>query len=362
MSLYVLAEKEYIASSWCRSILDGLNFEKKRKKIKLISVNSADELTAESEKNKSSVILIGTKSCWINENVNKVLDLNLNPILISNTELILDFSSCSIVSSDISGALNEAVLLSKEKGNDSIALYGVNPDSVSDNMRKNVFLALGGKKNDIYYNNGILENCFLNFSKARKKYSAIICVNDFSAISLINRLKMNNLYNEKTFIISLNSSQLGKCFSPEIISFSINYKKFGAAAFLIHEELTKNEYITSLNALIKYDLNYSGYSKKSKEKTINSKFFFNQTDEEVNIYADDEMIEMMSIERFLINADESDMLMLKMLNNKESYGKIEEVTYLSTSTIKYRIKNICKIFDVEHISDVLDILKQYIKL
>lgn len=362
MSLYVLAEKEYIASSWCRNILKGLSIEKKRKKIKLISINSADELTAESEKNKSSVILIGTKAGWINENVNKVLDLNLNPILISNTELILDFSSCSIVSSDISGALNEAVLLSKEKGNGSVALYGVNPDSVADNMRKNVFLALGGKKNDIYYNNGILENCFLNFSKSLKKYGAIICVNDFSAISLINRLKRNNMYNEKTFIISLNSSQLGKYFSPKIVSFSINYKKFGAAALLIHEELTKNEYITSLNALIKYDLNCNSLSAKPQRQIANSKFFFSQTDEEVNIYADDEMIELMAIESFLLNTDESDMLILKMLNNKYSYRKIEEVTYLSNSTIKYRIKNICKIFNVEHISVVLDILKQYIKL
>lgn len=361
MSLYVLAEKEYNASSWCRNILKGLSIEKKRKKIKLIFINSTDEITGESEKNKSSVILIGTKAGWINENINKVLDLNLNPILISNTQLVLEFSTCSIVSSDILGALNEAVWLSKSKGNGAVALYGVNPDSVADIMRKDAFLASGGQDDDIFYNNGILEKCFSDFSKARVKYGAVICVNDFSAISLINMLKKENLYSDNLFIISLNSSQLGNYFSPKIVSFSINYKKFGAAALLIHEELTKNEYITSLNVLIKYDLNCNIMSTKPQRHITNSKLIFSQTDEDINIYADDEMIEMMAIESFLLNTDESDMLILKMLNNKFSYGKIEEVTYLSTSTIKYRIKNICKIFAVDNIFTVLDILKRYIK-
>lgn len=362
MSLYLLVEKEFVSSSWCVSILEGINSEKKRKKIKLISIDSIDEIIEDSYEFKSSVILIGAKQNWVNKRINETLSLKLNPILISNTLISADFSNCNIVTSDIFGSVNDAFSLSNHNSANEISLYGVNSDSVADSMRKKAYLSLGGSEGCIYYNMGSLENCFENFLPYYNNYKTIICVNDFAAISLISRLKKENLYSNKIAIISLSGSLLGDCFSPAITSFSINYKSFGAAAILIHEALSKNNYISSFNSLIKYNLDI-------KETTANLAFCRNRkvynlpkNENEINIYNDCEMSEMLSVESFLKNADKSDMLIIKMLKNKENYDYICETTFLSISTIKYRIKNICKIFNQNNIYSVINILEKYIDI
>ena len=361
MSLYLLVEKEFVSSSWCVSILEGLNSEKKRKKIKLISIDSIDEIIEDSYEFKSSVILIGAKQNWVIKQINETLSLKLNPILISNTLISADFSNCNIVTSDIFGSVNDAFSLSNHNSANEISLYGVNSDSVADLMRKKAYLSLGGSEGCIYYNMGSLENCFENFLPYYNNYKTIICVNDFAAVSLISRLKKENLYNNKIAIISLSGSLLGRRFSPSVTSFSINYKNFGAAAILIHETLTKNAYISSFNTLIKYDLNKNNTTDLAFPK---ARKIYNipKNENEINIYNDSEMSEMLSVENFLKNSDHSDALIIKMLKNKDNYDCISEATFLSISTIKYRIKNICKIFNQNNIYSVINILEKYIDI
>ena len=68
----------------------------------------------------------------------------------------------------------------------------------------------------------------------------------------------------------------------------------------------------------------------------------------------------MSVETFLKTADELDYIIIKMYKNNISVEKISEKTYLSISTIKYRKKNLCNIFNAKKITDVFDILTKYI--
>lgn len=357
MEIYVLIEKEYFSSSWCQNIIQGIAAEKKRKKVKLQFIDSLEEITEPSK--YASVILVGTKNNWIEKNINEVKNLNLNPILINTSKSAASFSSCNVVSSDILGAVTEAFLLCKQTAKSKIALYGVNPESVTDLVRKDAFLAVGGNINDIFYNNGLLKGCFYSFLPSFKKYTSVICVNDFAAISLINRLKKEEISTKNISIISLSNSILGVKFSPKISSFTINHEKFGAAAIMIHEAIIKNSFVSSFNALIKYDLIIGDTTANLTLNKISQHNISSNQKNDVNIYNDTELSEMISVEHFLKNADNSDWDILKLTKENKNRDFISETTFLSHSAIKYRVKNYCKNFKVDNITAVIEILEKY---
>lgn len=359
MDIYVLIEKEYFASSWCKNIISGINEEKKRKKIKIKYIETLEEIVEQANEN-TSIILIGTKTKWINENLNMIQKRNLNPILINNSQLDLISSPCSIVSSDIFGTVTNAISICKQNFNYSIALYGANPESVTDTLRKNAFISVGCNKNDIYFNNGSFKKCFYDFLPNLNKYNSVICVNDFAAISLINHLKAEDLYNENLSIISLSNSVLGQNFTPKITSYSINQEKFGAAAIFIHEALSKNKFSSSFNTLIKYDLILGETTKNINLNINNSNQNYTEKERNINIYEDDELSEMMLVEAFLKKLDDCDETIIKMIKDKQKQHSIADATFLSPSTLKYRIKNICKILKVSSINQAIEILEKYI--
>ncbi len=359
MDIYVLIEYVYLSSSWCKNIINGLNVEKKLKKIKIQFINALEEIYEPSK--FSSVILIGTKNSWIEKNIYEVKNLNLNPILISTT-VKSSCIACSVVSSDIIGAVSEAFLICRQNNMNKVALYGVNPESITDSVRKNAFLSIGGKKNDVYYNNGLLKGCFYSFLPNLQKYNSVICVNDFTAISLIKRLNKEALSNKNISIISLSNSALGEIFSPKITSFTINHEKFGSAAIMIHKELSKNKFVSSLNALIKYDLVSGETTPKYESSKQITPIISTENKSDVNIYKDIELLEMMSVENFLKTADDSDWEILKFIKENRNREFISDNTFLSHSAIKYRVKNHCKNFKVNNINRVVEILEKYLIL
>ena len=87
--------------------------------------------------------------------------------------------------------MRRLVELLRGRGHGRIALYGVNPQSVSDESRMDSYLAaLGGEdgRRHVFFNSGSLENCFEQFMARAQQYDAVICANDFAAISLVRRL------------------------------------------------------------------------------------------------------------------------------------------------------------------------------
>lgn len=362
MPLYLCVEQEYIASSWCSEIMDGLLNEKRRKKLKITTVNNISDIPEDNGDEISSVILIGSRHNWIAEHINQVIKINMNPIVVGNTPQNSVYTKYSNVSSDIFGAVGEAMELCRSNGHKNIALYGINPDSAPDSMRKNAFLTFGGSKKDIYYNQGLLKGCFYSIISNIDQYDAIICANDFAAVSLINRMNKENVDCKNIYIISFIDSLLCSAFSPKITSFSINFKKFASAAVSIHETLSKNKYISSLNTLISYDLNLRETTDCAVIKEPLVGYFSPDPEQNINIYTDPEISEMIAAESLLKNSDISDFVILKMLNKNQNLEAISEKTYLSTSAIKYRIKNMCKLFEVNTNADLLCKIAKYVDI
>ena len=122
---------------------------------------------------------------------------------------------------------------------------------------------------------------------------------------------------------------------------------------------TKNNFVSSLNALINYDLiEGETINISSVDKIVYLKPSIEQKSN-VNIYSDVEFSEMMAIENFLKNADDSDWKILKLTKENQKREFISDVTFLSSSAIKYRVKSYCKNFKVDNIDEVVEILEKY---
>lgn len=75
--------------------------------------------------------------------------------------------------------------------------------------------------------------------------------------------------------------------------------------------------------------------------------------------ADDEINEMLKIEKLLNTCDSTDKIIINGLLNKQSYENISRKCFLTENAIKYRIKKLltdCRISDK---SSLLKMLKKY---
>ncbi len=358
MALYYCVEKEYRDTSWCVETLKGLYSELKRKKQTAQEVEDIEGLSMEIGE-RSSVIIIGSLKSWISERITEVSNKGMLPIVLNNTEVSYTNKAYSNVSSDVYGALRAAIYTCKAYGKGRIALYGINPNSASDTIRKKAFIKVGGKEKDIFNNHGSLRGCFYSFFPSIEYYDTIICANDFVAVSLVTRLKKSGYDLKRLYIISCSDGIMLEKISPSVTAFSRNFKAFGKAAVLVHEAFIKNPDISYTDTHIKYEMRIRRTTKGLVLQEEPTKILVSEVENPVNIYCDEELQEIMKVENLMRNCDAIDMQIIDALKKKKTYENIAEMLFISLSAVKYRIKNLCKLASVSGIKTLMELLNKY---
>ena len=184
--ILIFVEDTYSHSGWCQDLVDGLVSELKMKRMAFRFIHSIEEM------NQSSgyIYVIGSSTGWIRTVLKDANRVGIYPILLCNQafhELDVRYST---VCSDTNGSMHHLVDTLIATGRTRIALYGTNPHSVSDESRKKAFYYAIGQEDqrDVYINDGSMERCFRSFQGTMADYDAVICANDFTAISLVRNL------------------------------------------------------------------------------------------------------------------------------------------------------------------------------
>lgn len=358
MALYYCVEKEYRDTSWCVETLKGLYAELKRKKQTAEEIEKISEIKQTSGE-RSSVIIIGSLKSWISDRITEVSDMGMLPIVLNNVGVVYTNKSYSNVSSDVYGALRSAIHTCKSCGRGRIALYGINPNSVSDTIRKKAFLKVGGNEKDIFDNRGSLRGCFYSFFPSVECYDTIICANDFVAVSLVTRLKRlgYNLY--RLYIISCSDGIMLEKITPSVTAFSRNFKAFGKAAVLAHETFIKNPDISYTDTHIKYDMRIRETTKGLVMREEPTKVINLESENPVNIYCDQELLEIMKVENLMRNCDALDMQILEAFKAKKTYENVAADLFISLSAVKYRKKKLCNLAQVSSVKALVELLRKY---
>ena len=357
MFYYIFSQPGFQSSSWYNQIIEGLTTEKRTKRLKMITVPDEMFFSSQSVTELDVLLLIGTDEKWILRCVSLCEQYFKNRIIVlGNFKRGFSEKKFSIVSSDIT---NDVALLYnylKHYNKNKIALYGVNRNSASDMCRKSSFLNLHNEKEeDVYYNNGSLSQCYLNFSENASNYDAVICVNDYAAISLISNLK-----NPDIFIVSLSGTHLAGLHKPTITNLKTNYEEFGTTFTEVSRLFSKNNHISSVDIYLSSTLNIGETTNALPlpENLSISALNFNTYD---SFYNDQEINRMISIEKLLMSCSDEDFRIIERILQNATYSELSDEFYMSVSGIKYKLKKMFDICGVTTKTAFSELLKSYIK-
>lgn len=226
----ILVEPSYSRSIWCLNLLDGLTGEFKQKRVPFRQIASLDVAGPDDR----YIYLIGSDNAWVRAALAACNRIGIYPILLCNQAYHTFDADYSTVCSDVINSMRRLVELLRGRGHGRIALYGVNPQSVSDESRMDSYLAaLGGEdgRRHVFFNSGSLENCFEQFMARAQQYDAVICANDFAAISLVRRLGLRDpALLERLAIAGCADARLTQLYGSHILSVRVNFVEYGRAA------------------------------------------------------------------------------------------------------------------------------------
>lgn len=364
MNFYIISEPNFSISRWYKSIVSGITQLQQEKRINVAFLSDVFGLKNIPIHEDDALLIIGSENKWI-ANVIVVAPQEFDNRII----VVADYKHCvigrnySVISSDIAKILVSFYSYLNMHGKKRIALYGINPLSTSDLLKKETFLQCGGSENDCFYNAVSLNDCFESFQEQMGSYDGVICANDYAAISLAKRKS----HSKELFITSFSDTFITTLFSPSITCSRTNFKHFGSSLYDLVKILQKNKSINSLSVYLEYSFvvgettrflpfpqNAIAVPLLPVPATIQNR--------DTNFYADPESGQMLKIDKMLMDCDSIDMLLIGQLLNGFSFAKISENLFVSPSTVKYRIKQLYKCCEVETKTEFLDLLNKYITI
>lgn len=343
--MLVIIEENYKISVWCREIVDGLKSEARKKRASLTLSTDIDDIIR--NEGDSCVFIVGAETEWLNSAANLVKKSGKHPIILSNQSESDQENGVSRVTEDILGSMSDIMSLFSAKNHTKVALYAHNPDSASDCFKKESFLKAGGQEEDVFQNLGSLEDCFQTFYKnhKEKRYSGIVCTNDFAAISLIRHLHNMDENICGIDVISYSNTLIARCTSPAVSTVKANFKSFGQLAFMIADCIGKGENISGIRIFCDWEIIHRETSSpaltdvNAETKAVSTR--------SGSFYGDRELMEMMCVEKLLSECDETDIDIIESILGGKKTSEIQESCYLTETAVKYRIK---KMKDICHCS------------
>ena len=344
--MYIVSEPNYATTNWYRSCIDALKNQARRKRVTLTFAQQPQEAAGE-----HCVFVLGASVVWLRETVAALQETGAHPILLNELPDYPFVGRYSCVKTDYGRFMSMASARFSQDGRRRTAFYGMNRASFSDISRKNAFEGCF-TDGEVFENNGSLKTCFETFYHAhqREPFDAVICANDFAAVSLHRHLIDAACKDDICIAVHSNAQLL--TYFPAVVSFGIDYGAVAAAAFEIADCMNANPNFSGMRVTVEP---LAEAQTERVEPPVRAPH-----GEESNydaIYMDAELAELMRIEKLLSSCDETDLRILQMLSQADN--TIGESTFLSDNGVKYRIKKMKKICSVTSKSEIPPMLKKY---
>lgn len=364
MSLYIITEPEYEDTLWATRLYTLIN----ELKLKRIAYNRIKKITDIRQKESSVVIAIGSSYGWTSAIIKECNEALIHVIISSSKFGAVTEGIYSCVSSDwqeVAVTLNRYLSCYHKS---KIALYGVNHNSDADLNLVEVFYSLiHFQVQDVpcvFENDGSLAACYEHLKKELHHYDTIICVNDYVALHLIDRLKQEDEeVLDRLFIISFNNFILSQIHSPSITSFSEDGGSVAKALIGIYQLLLKSSDFTSIHIQIQQKLHIRQSTQclplpadiKLKSEDDEPVPFSNITGKK-DYFGSGEITQYNQLESMLEHCDKLDIFILLKLLHSHSYENIANDVFASVGTVKYRLRKMMKAISL------VNLLRKFLKI
>lgn len=357
--LYLIVEDEYKSFPWFQRTLRSLYGESRKKRVAFQEINSVSEISAEDH--EAGVLLLGATETWSQNQVRQILERGAYPISMVNRGYSILDEQLSSISMDLRGSMRLAVEYLRSLGCEKLALYGVNPHSSSDPTRAKMFGILTGDDEHIYYNDKRLSDTFEKFREHLDEYDAVICVNDYAAVSLLHRLlEIGVDPTQRPYIVSHGNMILTRMTRPSITSISDDYEYFGRAAMFIYNSVIREKQISSIHIQLRNHLHVRETTGNRPWQPEQAYLVAPETVEPNPFYSDSEVADMAKMEWLLNLSDDTDLTIIRSLMECTSYSDIAERCFISETAAKYRVKKMESVCDVSNRAELVKFFRRFI--
>ena len=353
MLIPVMLESSYRHSIWARQTMDGLQREASRKKYTVVQLDADDYESIDPDdlfgSQQRLMIVIGTSISWMPKVLEHFTRKGVKCILISFNPAESTVAQ-GIVRMDHASGMRMILSYLQQCSRQRIALYGFNPNSSADMIKKECFDAWvsasgQGEAFSAFDNPASMEACYQAFRSQKDRFDAVICANDIVAASLLRRLKTDQVrVPEDLFLTSFGNSALSAYVCPSITSVTLEHEELGRQAVNLYAFLHKQEAATSVSVRIRCKLIVRAstamipFDETSALELPQSNYVSN-----INFYSDPEADRLMCAEMLLDSCDDIDLAFLKGMLAGLSTEALEERLFLSASALRYRLKRIMSI-------------------
>lgn len=342
----IICEEASKESPYCKQVLAGLYKEIKKRRYSYIELFEAHKISCE-----DIVYIVGLSHSWSETMIQKCNAQGCTPIVMSNCSKRVFTGIYHYICTgmyDVMKKLYEACL---GAGRTSIALYGVDHTSDSDNDKMQIFSTLVRDNGKIYFNTGNLEACFQTFYPYAEKHDAVVCVNGYAAVSLVRKLeKVAPKILDKIVVISCEEVLRYSKYNNRILFLDLNFDSFGATGIQIADMIQSMDHVLEITVSVK------GIICEIPEKVIES-----EVSDIRELYEDPELVCMARIDQLMRDADDMDHHIIAMLLSNAKYSEIADSCYMTEGNVKYRVKKYMSICDCKTKKELLELLQEYLQ-
>lgn len=345
----ILCETPFQNSVWCNEILSGLIHSLKKRRYTYKEIDDVNLLSTEDQ-----AFVLGTNPIWLSNAVILSNQKGITPIVFAprSDDIAGQYHS---VYTDLNKMISIVVQALYEQNKKRVALYGINPVSVSDILRMNSFKNATANSAPVFFNNGSLDTCFASFLPYGENFDAVICPNSPVAVSLAEKLNETNPeLSKKCTIISCTQNFLPEEFSKKILYIDTMYHTLGDLALMIYDCAKRKTNISCMTICADFmiDKALQFTPRKTTEKIFSADTGAFYQDNIANNY--------LNIDKLFQQSDKIDRQILIMLTENCSYSAIAERCFISESAVKYRMKKLMKLAHVASKQHLIEMLKKFV--
>lgn len=358
-------------SYWMKSIFAGLRKSAERREYALEFINSADCVTRSDYFGISSIIVCGYTTSWLESTLSNLLKKNFNPIVVNAGLSHWMLKYCNGISFALEESIEHSIQYLASVGRQSIALLGINKNSLADCLKENTFTKKTNEmfnisKANIFYGDNSLFECVDGFINTftEGKIDAVICANDTVAIYLINRM-LEDGFNipEDLYIIGMGNSRLGQNISIPLTSVDFDYEELGRQAIEQWRYIQKGNDKIHINIsvpcriIIRETTGDIGLAETKYSLTCIDNLSDKNIKTDVNAYYEDADVQkIIKFETFLKTCDSMDFRILEGLSRGKNDFMLTESLNMSDRAIRYRISKMAKKLGVRTREEIVNII------
>ncbi len=371
--LYILTNLQRGDNQWTYGVIDAVKKEFTRRRLKYTESSNIKETIRKCAAHGDPVLIPTPVTALLLPIVEECNKQGVQVIVPNGFLNIGERYRYHCVKGDFYGAVAHVLQGLRKANRSQAALFGMNTNSQEDVLITDAFMAQNaGASNAIFCNDGSIRECFDRFYATRNDFNSIICLNDYVAIYLIDRMRrLDPEYVEKTHIVSFSNTILSRLYTTPFTSLAPDMDALGCAVGDIYKLVKRSgDSYRAISIYVGYKIYERGTTQCFDEMERGSYVPYESKDvffPTINAFnaataynTDPEVERLPRIEIFLNQLTKVELSILMMVLQGHNNARISEALFLSGETVRYHLNKMRSLMGCATREEMRDTLRDVV--